>query len=69
MVFSSMLFVFFFLTANLISQILLKTPKQKNIAMVIFSLFQLIAEEKKMKKNAVQEAAKEVDPWDQVSVQ
>ena len=38
MVFSSMLFVFFFLTANLISQIVLKTPKQKNIAMVIFSL-------------------------------
>ncbi len=38
MVFSSMLFVFFFLAANLLSQILLKTPKQKNIAMVIFSL-------------------------------
>ena len=38
-------------------------------AMVIFSLFQLIAAEKKMKKNAVQEAPKEVDPWDQVSVQ
>ena len=38
-------------------------------AMVIFSLCQLTAAEKKMKKNAVQEAAKEVDPWDQVSVQ
>ena len=38
MVFSSMLFVFFFLSANLLSQILLKTPKQKNIAMLAFSL-------------------------------
>ena len=38
MVFSSMLFVFFFLAANLLSQMLLKTPKQKNIAMVVFSL-------------------------------
>ena len=33
-----MLFVFLFLTANLLSQILLKTPKSKNIAMLVFSL-------------------------------
>ena len=38
MVFSSMLFVFFFLAANLISQMVLKTPKSKNIAMLVFSL-------------------------------
>ena len=38
MVFSSMLFVFFFLTANLISQFVLKTPRSKNIAMLVFSL-------------------------------
>ena len=38
MVFASMLFVFFFLTANLISQIVLKTPKAKNIAMLVFSM-------------------------------
>ena len=33
-----MLFVFLFLTANLLSQLLLKSPKQKNIAMLAFSL-------------------------------
>ena len=38
MVFSSMLFVFLFLAANLLSQILLKTPRAKNIAMLVFSL-------------------------------
>ena len=38
MVFSSMLFVFLFLTANLISQLVLSTPKSKNIAMLVFSL-------------------------------
>lgn len=38
MVFSSMLFVFVFLTANLISQVVLKTVKSKNIAMLVFSL-------------------------------
>ena len=38
MVFASMLFVFFFLTANLISQIVLKTPRAKNIAMLVFSM-------------------------------
>ncbi len=38
MVFSSMLFVFLFLSANLLSQLLLKTGKQKNIAMLVFSL-------------------------------
>ena len=38
MVFASMLFVFFFLTANLISQLVLKTAKAKNIAMLVFSL-------------------------------
>ena len=38
MVFASMLFVFFFLTANLISQIVLTTPKAKNIAMLVFSI-------------------------------
>ena len=38
MVFSSMLFVFLFLPANLLSQLLLKSPKAKNIAMVTFSL-------------------------------
>ena len=38
MVFSSMLFVFLFLPANLISQLVLKTPKKRNIAMLVFSL-------------------------------
>lgn len=38
MVFSSMLFVFLFLAANLVSQMLLKTPKAKNCAMLVFSL-------------------------------
>ena len=38
MVFSSMLFVFFFLTLNLLSQILLKEAREKNVAMLIFSL-------------------------------
>ena len=38
MVFSSMLFIFLFLTANLLSQILLKSVKSKNIAMLVFSL-------------------------------
>ena len=38
MVFSSMLFVFLFLVANLISQTVLKTTKTKNIAMLVFSL-------------------------------
>ncbi|MBR2491641.1 MAG: MBOAT family protein [Ruminiclostridium sp.] len=38
MVFASMLFVFCFLTANLISQIVLKTPRAKNIAMLVFSM-------------------------------
>ena len=38
MVFASMLFVFFFLTANLISQLVLKTARGKNIAMLVFSL-------------------------------
>ena len=38
MVFASMLFVFCFLTANLISQLVLKTAKAKNIAMLVFSM-------------------------------
>ncbi len=38
MVFSSMLFIFLFLPANLLSQIFLPTPKAKNIAMLAFSL-------------------------------
>lgn len=38
MVYSGMLFVFFFLALNLLSQIILKTPKAKNIAMLVFSL-------------------------------
>ena len=38
MLFASMLFVFFFLTANLISQLVLKTARGKNIAMLVFSL-------------------------------
>ena len=38
MVFSSMLFVFLFLPANLLSQLLLKSPRAKNIAMLAFSL-------------------------------
>lgn len=38
MVYSDMLFVFFFLALNLLSQIVLKTPKSKNIALLVFSL-------------------------------
>lgn len=38
MVFSSMLFVFVFLSGNLLSQLLLKTTRQKNIAMLVFSI-------------------------------
>ena len=38
MVFSSMLFVFLFLAANLVSQLVIKSPKKKNIAMLAFSL-------------------------------
>lgn len=38
MVYSSMLFVFFFLTLSLLSQIILKKPKGKNIALLVFSL-------------------------------
>ena len=38
MVYSGMLFVFFFLALNLLSQIILKTPKSKNIALLVFSL-------------------------------
>ncbi len=38
MVFSSMLFVFLFLPANMLSQILLPSPRAKNVAMLIFSL-------------------------------
>ena len=38
MVFSSMLFVFFFLALNLLSQIILKEAREKNIAMLVFSL-------------------------------
>ena len=38
MVFSSMLFVFLFLTLNLLSQIYLQDIKKKNIAMLVFSL-------------------------------
>ena len=38
MVFSSMLFVFLFLPANLLSQILIRSPRGKNIAMLAFSL-------------------------------
>ncbi len=38
MVFSSMLFVFLFLPANMLSQIFLSSPKAKNIAMLAFSL-------------------------------
>lgn len=38
MVFSSMLFVFLFLAANLTSQVVLKTADSKNKAMVVFSL-------------------------------
>ena len=37
-VFSSMLFVCVFLPANLLSQLVLKSPKAKNIAMLVFSL-------------------------------
>ncbi len=37
-VFSSMLFVFAFLPANLLSQALLRSPRAKNIAMLVFSL-------------------------------
>ena len=38
MVFASLFFVFVFLTANLLSQIILPNPKWKNIAMLMFSL-------------------------------
>ena len=38
MVFASMLFVFLFLVANLASQIALRNPRGKNIAMLVFSL-------------------------------
>lgn len=38
MVFSSMLFVFLFLSANLLSQLLLKTTRAKNISMLVFSV-------------------------------
>ncbi|MDY3014447.1 MAG: hypothetical protein SOR61_04530 [Evtepia sp.] len=38
MVFASMLFVFLFLTANLVSQIALKSTRAKNIATLAFSL-------------------------------
>ena len=38
MVFSSMLFVFLFLPANLLSQIFLPSARAKNIAMLVFSL-------------------------------
>ena len=38
MVFSSMLFVFLFLAANLLSQILIRDTRKKNIAMLVFSL-------------------------------
>ena len=38
MVFASMLFVFLFLAANLVSQLALKRPQAKNIAMLVFSL-------------------------------
>ena len=38
MVFSSMLFVFLFLTLNLLSQIYFQDVKKKNIAMLVFSL-------------------------------
>lgn len=38
MVYSNMLFVFFFLVLSLLTQILLKTPKAKNIALLVFSL-------------------------------
>ena len=38
MVFSSLLFVFLFLTLNLVSQAALRGVRQKNIAMLIFSL-------------------------------
>ena len=38
MVFSSLLFVFLFLTLNLVSQAVLRGVRQKNIAMLIFSL-------------------------------
>lgn len=38
MVFSSLLFVFPFLTANLLSQLLIQSPRKKNVAMLVFSL-------------------------------
>lgn len=38
MVFASLLFVFLFLTANIISQIFIRPVKGKNIAMLVFSL-------------------------------
>jgi len=38
MVFASLLFVFLFLTANILSQIFIRSVKGKNIAMLVFSL-------------------------------
>ena len=38
MVFSSLLFVFLFLALNLVSQAALRGARQKNIAMLLFSL-------------------------------
>ena len=38
MVFSSLLFVFLFLALNLVSQAALRGVRQKNIAMLLFSL-------------------------------
>lgn len=38
MVFSSMLFLFVFLPMNLLTQLLLPSPRSKNIAMLLFSL-------------------------------
>lgn len=38
MVFASLFFVFVFLTANLLSQVFLPTPKWKNVAMLMFSI-------------------------------
>ena len=39
MIFASLLFVFVFFTANILSQILIPSTKWKNIAMLLFSLF------------------------------
>ena len=38
MVFASLLFVFLFLAANILSQLLIRSVKGKNIAMLVFSL-------------------------------